>query len=421
VSVTRARSPLGRVEFTSLLAMSMALAALGIDVMLPAFGAIRADLGLPGDSTAVAGLVTAYFVGLAVGQLGYGPIADRFGRRPALYAGYVIYLLGALAATLAPTLPLLLASRFVWGLGAAGPRVVTLAVIRDSYDGDRMARAMSFVMAVFILVPVLAPTLGALIVSLASWRWVFGACALAVAAVALWAMRLPETLREEHRRELRFGQIAEAARFIVSERQTVAYGMGMTALYGVFASYLASSEIIFGETFDQAARFPIIFGALAAVMGGAMLVNARVVGRFGTRPLAHAVLLAYLTAAGGLVVLGAVTGGRPPLPLFLVGLALMLSGHALLIPNFSTIALAPMASVAGTASSVLGAVQIALGAAVGALIDQSFDGTVLPISVAFLVLGGVALALVLWAERGRLFQPLDAPAPPVTAVPAAEP
>jgi MFS transporter, DHA1 family, multidrug resistance protein len=421
VSVTRARSPLGRVEFTSLLAMSMALAALGIDVMLPAFGAIRADLGLPGDSTAVAGLVTAYFVGLAVGQLGYGPIADRFGRRPALYAGYVIYLLGALAATLAPTLPLLLASRFVWGLGAAGPRVVTLAVIRDSYDGDRMARAMSFVMAVFILVPVLAPTLGALIVSLASWRWVFGACALAVAAVALWAMRLPETLREEHRRELRFGQIAEAARFIVSERQTVAYGMGMTALYGVFASYLASSEIIFGETFDQAARFPIIFGALAAVMGGAMLVNARVVGRFGTRPLAHAVLLAYLTAAGGLVVLGAVTGGRPPLPLFLVGLALMLSGHALLIPNFSTIALAPMASVAGTASSVLGAVQIALGAAVGALIDQSFDGTVLPISVAFLVLGGVALALVLWAERGRLFQPLDAPAPPVTAVPATEP
>jgi MFS transporter, DHA1 family, multidrug resistance protein len=417
----RLRAPLGRVEFTSLLAMSMALAALGIDVMLPAFGAIRADLGLPADSTAVAGLVTAYFVGLAVGQLGYGPVADRFGRRPALYAGYVIYLLGALAATLAPTLPLLLASRFVWGLGAAGPRVVTLAVIRDSYDGDRMARAMSFVMAVFILVPVLAPTLGALIVSLASWRWVFGACALAVAAVALWAMRLPETLREEHRRELRFGQIADAARFIVSERQTVAYGMGMTALYGVFASYLASSEIIFGETFDQAARFPIIFGALAAVMGGAMLVNARVVGRFGTRPLAHAVLLAYLTAAGGLVVLGVVTGGRPPLPLFLVGLALMLSGHALLIPNFSTIALAPMASVAGTASSVLGAVQIALGAAVGALIDQSFDGTVLPISVAFLVLGGVALALVLWAERGRLFQPLDAPATPVNAVPAAEP
>jgi MFS transporter, DHA1 family, multidrug resistance protein len=415
------RAPLGRVEFTSLLAMSMALAALGIDVMLPAFGAIRADLGLPADSTAVAGLVTAYFVGLAVGQIGYGPVADRFGRRPALYAGYAIYLVAALASTLAPTLPLLLASRFVWGLGAAGPRVVTLAVIRDSYDGDRMARAMSFVMAVFILVPILAPSLGAVIVSLGSWRWVFGACAVAVAAVALWAVRLPETLRPENRRELTFRGVGQAARFIVSERQTVAYGMGMTALYGVFASYLASSEIIFGETFDQAARFPVIFGGLAAVMGGAMLVNARIVGRFGTRPLAHAVLLAYVGAAGALVALGAVTGGRPPLPLFLVGLALMLSGHALLIPNFNTIALAPMASVAGTASSVLGSVQIAVGAAVGALIDQSFDGTVLPISVAFLALGIVALGLILWAERGRLFRPLDAPLPTATPVPAVEP
>jgi MFS transporter, DHA1 family, multidrug resistance protein len=421
VSIPRVRSPLGRIEFTSLLAMSMALAALGIDVMLPAFGAIRADLGLPADSTAVAGLVTAYFVGLALGQIVYGPVADRFGRRPALYAGYAIYLVAALASTLAPTLPLLLASRFVWGLGAAGPRVVTLAVIRDSYDGDRMARAMSFVMAVFILVPILAPSLGAVIVSLGSWRWVFGACAVAVAAVALWAVRLPETLRPENRRELTFRGVGQAARFIVSERQTVAYGMGMTALYGVFASYLASSEIIFGETFDQAARFPVIFGGLAAVMGGAMLVNARIVGRFGTRPLAHAVLLAYVGAAGALVVLGAVTGGRPPLPLFLVGLALMLSGHALLIPNFNTIALAPMASVAGTASSVLGSVQIAIGAAVGALIDQSFDGTVLPISVAFLALGIVALGLILWAERGRLFQPLDAPLPAATPVPAAEP
>jgi MFS transporter, DHA1 family, multidrug resistance protein len=129
---------LGRVELTSLLAMSMALAALGLDLMLPAFGAIREDLGLASDSTAVAGLVTAYFVGLAVGQLFYGPLADRYGRRPILYAGYLIYGLGALASTVAPTLPLLLAGRVLWGVGAAGPRVVTLAVIRDSFECEAM-------------------------------------------------------------------------------------------------------------------------------------------------------------------------------------------------------------------------------------------------------------------------------------------
>ena len=397
-------------EFTSLLAMSMALAALGIDLMLPAFGAIRRDLQLPPDSTAVAGMVTAYFVGLAVGQLGYGPVADRYGRKPALYIGYGVYAVGALAAALAPTLPLLLASRLVWGLGAAGPRVVTMAVVRDSFDGERMSRAMSFIMAVFILVPVIAPALGAGIVALGSWRWLFAACMLAVAAMALWAVRLPETLREEHRAELRFGRVAAAARFVASNRQTVTYTLAMTALYGAFSSYLASSEIIFGETFGRATAFPLIFGGLALVMGGAMLTNARFVGRIGTRRLAHGVLLAYVGVAAALSVIALLTNGTPPLCVFLMGMAAMLSAHALLIPNFNTMAMAPMAAVAGTASSVIGAVQIAVGALLGAVLDRAFDGTIRPMAFGFLVYGLVALGLVVWGERGRLFGPLADPA-----------
>ena len=403
------RVPLGRVEFTSLLAMSMALAALGIDLMLPAFGAIRRDLQLPANSTAVAGMVTTYFIGLALGQLVYGPIADRYGRRPTLYVGYGIYAVGALAAALSPTLPLLLLSRLVWGLGAAGPRVVTLAVIRDSFEGERMSRAMSFVMAVFILVPVMAPALGAAIVSIGSWRWLFGACMLAVSVMALWAMRLPETLHDEHRRELRFSRIASAAKFVASDRQTVTYTLAMTALYGAFSSYLASSEIIFGEAFGRAAMFPVIFGGLAVVMGGAMLANARIVGRVGTRRLAHVVLVAYVIVAAALVVIALVTGGRPPLPVFLVAMAAMLSSHALLIPNFNTMAMAPMAAVAGTASSVIGSVQIAAGAGLGAILDRAFDGTIRPMAFGFLAYGVVALMLVVIGERGRLFGPLADP------------
>jgi DHA1 family bicyclomycin/chloramphenicol resistance-like MFS transporter len=288
--------------------------------------------------------------------------------------------------------------------------VVTLAVIRDSFDGERMSRAMSFVMAVFILVPVIAPAAGAAIVSIGSWRWLFGVCALAVAVMALWAVRLPETLHEEHRRELRFSRIAKAAKFVASDRQTVTYTLAMTALYGAFSSYLASSEIIFGETFDRAGMFPIIFGGLAVVMGGAMLTNARIVGRVGTRRLAHVVLLAYVVVAGALVAIALVTGGRPPLAVFLVGMAAMLSSHALLIPNFNTMAMAPMAAVAGTASSVIGAVQIAMGAALGAVLDRAFDGTIRPLAFGFLGYGLLALGLVLWGERGRLFGPLHDPA-----------
>lgn len=417
-AITDGRRRVGRPEFTAVLAYSMALTALGIDLMLPAFGAIRSDLGLPPDSTAVAGLVTSYFIGLAVGQLVYGPLADRFGRRPVLFAGYVIYALAALITALAPSLTLLLAARFVWGLGAASPRVVTLAMVRDAFEGEQMARTMSMIMAVFILAPIVAPTVGATIVGFASWRWLFGVCALVATIMTLWATRLPETLDDRNRMPLRFGRIVRATKVVVSNRQAVAYGLAMTALYGVFTSYLGSAELIFGDTFGSGDIFPYLFGGVAAFMGLAMVGNARIVERVGTRRLGHITLICYVALAGGLVALALATDGRPPLAAFVVGVALMLGAHGLLIPNFNTIAMAPMASVAGTASSVIGAVQIAVGALLGAQLDRAFDGTILPISFGFLGYGIVALALVLWAERGRLFQPL---APPVPDEPAPMP
>jgi MFS transporter, DHA1 family, multidrug resistance protein len=411
-AATRSRPALGRVEFTSFLAFSMALAALGVDLMLPAFGDIRTDLGLAPDSTQVAGLITAYFLVLALGQLVYGPVADRYGRKRALGIGYVVYGIGALLSALAPSLAMLLVARFVWGLGAAGPRVVTLAVVRDTFEGERMARAMSFIMAVFILVPVVAPSIGAFGASLIGWRWLFAACVVAVVGLMLWSRRLPETLAAEHQLPLTFGRIARAARTVVSDRQTAPYTLALTALYGVFTSYLASSEIIFTDVFGQGDTFPLIFGGLAGVMGLAMLANARVVSFIGPRRLSHGVLLGYLAAAVLLVGLSSTTGGRPPLPLFLVAIALMLVSHGLLIPNFNTVAMAPMGAIAGTAAAVIGAVQVAVGALLGSLLDRAFDGTIGPLAWGFLGYGLVALALVLYAERGRLFQPLVPTGPP---------
>jgi DHA1 family bicyclomycin/chloramphenicol resistance-like MFS transporter len=399
-------SSLGKVEFTALLAGAMALAALGIDLMLPAFDEIRADIGLAEGSNEVTGLVTAYFVGMAFGQLFYGPLADRFGRRPTLYLGFAIYGVGALSAALAPGLTTLLVARLIWGFGAAGPRVVTLAVIRDSYTGEAMARAMSFIMAVFLLVPVAAPALGSVLVSISSWRWMFGACVLVAVAMTVWGQRLPETLQPEHRRDLNFGRVLAAARQVVTNRQTVAYTLAMTSLYGVFTSYIASSEKIFSEIYDQEAAFPYLFGGGAAVMGVGMVANARVVERFDTRRLSHGVLLAYLAGAVALAAVTFAWDGRPPLALFFIGLCVMLTAHALLIPNFNTVALHPMGAVAGTASSVTGACQIAVGAFLGSFLDRAFDDTVTPLVLGFVGYGTLALGLILWAERGRLFQRL---------------
>jgi DHA1 family bicyclomycin/chloramphenicol resistance-like MFS transporter len=385
----------------------MALSALGIDVMLPAFGDIREGFGLSPDSTAVARIVTAYFLGLAIGQAFYGPFADRFGRKPVLYVGFSIYAAGALSATFAPSLGLLLFFRFVWGLGAAGSRVVVLSMVRDTWSGERMARAMSFIMAIFVLVPVAAPSLGAAIVSVLDWRWVFAFCAVYVTVMAVWARRLPETLHPEFRIDrLRLDWVTRAARLVLTNRVTMGYTLALTALFGVFTSYLASSEIIFSETFGRGDQFPVIFGVLAAFMGVAMLTNGAVVSRFGVRRLVHGVLFAYVGAAGALAFFVVSHEGRPPFLPFTVGLGLMLVMHALLLPNVNTVAMDPMDEVAGTAAAVIGTISTAFGALFGSMLDGAFDGTATPISLGFVVFGVAALLLVTWAERGRLFRPL---------------
>src|SRR5690606_10376979 len=257
-----------------------------------------------------------------------------------------------------------------------------------------------------ILVPILAPSLGAAVAAVGSWRWVFGICAVLVGVMALWATRLRESLAPENRRELSYATISEAARLVLTNRHHVGYTLALTALLGVFISYIASSEIIFGEVFGIVAAFPLVFGAMAGVMGGAMLANAFVVRRFGTRRMAHAVLVFYVVWAAAFATLAILTSGRPPVGFFLAGLGVMLAAHSLLIPNFNTIAMDPMREVAGMASAVIGTVSTAGGAAVGAVIDRSFAGTVLPLALAFLVLGVIALGLVVWAERGRMFRPL---------------
>jgi len=390
---------LGRGELTGILAMSMALTALGIDLMLPAFPAIREDFGLAPGSSDVTRVVTTYMFGLGVGTFAYGPLADRFGRKPVLYVGYGLYAASALAAALAPSLGLVLVARFVWGLGAAGPRVITLAVIRDTFEGERMSRAMSFVMAVFIIVPVFAPTAGQVVAEATSWRWAFGLCVVAAAVLTVWALRLPETLHPEFRLPLSGARIAGAARRVLTTRPTLLYGLAQMVLYGAFVSWIASSEVIVGEVFDQADLFPVVFGGLAAVMGAAMLANARIVERVGTTNLARRVLVAYVVVAAANVAVSVATEGKPPLVVFLAGMAAMVSAHALLIPNFNALAMAPMAAVAGTASSVIGAMQLAGGSIIGAVIDARFDGTVRPLALSFLLVGLVAAGLAAAARK----------------------
>ncbi len=409
---TSQRAPLSRRHFTALLSMIMALGALAIDVMLPAFDDIREHYGLPADSTRVAQVVTTFLLGMALAQFFYGPLADRFGRKPVLYAGFAIYGLGALGSLFAPTLEMLLLSRFIWGVGSAGPRVVAVSIVRDLYSGEQMSKAMSYIMAVFVTVPILAPSVGAGLIAIFPWQSVFAFGVFIVVVMATWARVLPETLDPANRLPIDRGAITAAIREVVTSRLPIGYTMAMTMTFGVFTSYLASSERIFGEIFDRPEQFPFIFGGIAAAMGSAMLVNARLVERIGANRMVHIVLISYVTAASVFWAITAAADDRPSFWTFTIGLAVMLSLHALLIPNFNTIAMLPLGHIAGTASAVIGTLSLAGGALLGSVIDRRFTDTVAPLVMGFAIFGALALGFILWAERGRLFTGPETHVPP---------
>ncbi len=396
-----------------MLAMIMATGALGIDLMLPAFGDIRLHFGLPEGSNAVAGIVTAYFIGLALGQLIFGALSDRFGRKPALTIGLIGYVLAAAAASLSPTFGFLLAARLLWGVAASGPRVVAVAMVRDLYEGDRMAQAMSFIMAIFILVPVVAPSLGTAVLTFASWQWVFGVAAIFAVAVLVWSIRLPETLDPVNRRPLSPTQLLQAARLVVGQRQAMLYTLAVTFLFGSFSSYLASSELIISDILGSPGAFPFVFGGLAAIMGAATALNGTVVRRLGTRRITRATLFAYTSWSLLTLVLTITIWPRPPLWAFVVAIAPLLAAHALTVPNLNTLAMEPMASVAGTASAVIGTTFTALGAILGSLLDRAISDTVIPLAAGFAGYGVLAMALSLVADRSapRLAPPSAATQP----------
>src|SRR5215207_7917155 len=256
-----ARPPLAQREFVGLMASCMGMVALSIDLMLPAFPDMRDEFGLAPDSPATSWIVTAFFLGLATGLLFYGPLSDRFGRKPLLYIGLAIMFVAATASAVAPSLGAVIVCRVLWGMGAAAPRSLALAMVRDTFGGDRMARTMSLIMATFVLVPVLAPSLGSAILAIAPWRVLFWVPALASLGVMLWGRRLPETLPVDRRRSTSPRALLEAGREVVSTPQTVGFGIALTCIFGIMTAYVGGSELIIDEVFHREDQFPLIFGA----------------------------------------------------------------------------------------------------------------------------------------------------------------
>ena len=383
-------------EFVALMALMTSLVALSIDAMLPALSEIGQDLGVERENSTQL-VVSVLFIGMAVGQMFYGPISDSTGRKSAIYVGFGLFIAGSILALVSTSFTALLAGRVLQGLGAAGPRIVSVALIRDQYAGREMARVMSFVMTVFILVPVIAPSLGQVILLIASWRAIFGLfLVLALITLTWFGLRQPETLLPAQRTPFSLGRIMRAIGEVLRNR--IAFGYTLTAgvVFGAFLGYLNSSQQIFQLQYGLGKLFPLYFGILAISLGCASFANGKLVMRFGMRFLAKSALMMVCALSTVFFVMAFMWAGHPPLWLFMFYFIVAFFGVGILFGNLNAMAMEPLGHIAGVGAAVVGSLSTFISLILGAIIGQLYNGTVLPLVGGFAVLSAISLVIITW-------------------------
>lgn len=396
--MTKRARTLGPREFIFFIALISAMSAMAIDIVLPAFADIRAHFGLEDDSTAPALLITVFLLGLGIGNLFAGPLADSIGRKKLLVASMITYGVAAVVAAFAPTLSLLLAARFIWGFAAAGPRILSQAIVRDRWAGDAMARVMTMVQAGFLIGPIIAPVVGRGLTGLGSWRYVMLFGAVLAALTLVWGTRLDETLAPQDRRPFDPTTVISGYRIVMANPVTRGWIITVTLCFGAFFSFLGSTELVFDDIYDRGNWFVPYFSIVSACYALVSIGASRYLRSHTGAQLVWRAGLTMTTASVALLVLALVTDGRPSFWLFAVVFTVANASHQALFPTANSLALEPMGQLAGTAAAVLGVTISIGGALLAALIDRAIDGTVTPIAVGYTVYTSAAL-LMQWQTR----------------------
>lgn len=392
---------LSRPEFIALMAALMALNALAIDVMLPALPYMGEALGVTSENERQF-VISSYMLGMGIAVLAFGPLTDRFGRRAPLLVGMGIYIVAALAAVFAPSFAILLALRFIQGMGAASVRVISTAVVRDRYSGREMAEVMSLTFMVFMAIPIIAPGIGQVILLVGEWHYIFIFMGLLAAAFWIWSfIRLPETLPVSQRRPLSFGAVVDGFRIVFSNRVAISYGLAGTFLFGALFGFISSAQQIYVDIFGLGVYFPVAFAAVAALMAVSSFTNSRIVRRFGMRRMSHGAMLVFTLVSG--IWLAFALSGFLPLWLFFPLLAIIMFCFGWAASNMNSLSMEPLGAVAGTAAAVFGFIQTVGGALIGSYTGQHFDGTTVPAATGYFLMGVLGLICILVAEKGRLF------------------
>ena len=399
VTVGKDRASAG--EFIVLIALIISLVAMSIDAMLPALPLIAADLGVTriNDSQYV---ISVFFAGMALGQIFFGPLSDSIGRRPAIISGFALFACGCLLSIFAVNFEQMLLGRLLQGIGAAGPRIVSIALVRDQFKGREMARIMSFVMTVFILVPVFAPALGQLVLFLADWRFIYVMFLLLIVIVVVWFwVRQPETLSREKRVCFSFARLLLDIAAISRIRASLGYTLTMGFVFGGFIGYLSSSQQIFQVQYQLGDYFPIYFGILACAIGCASLLNAGLVMRFGMRLLSRYALIGMCLLSVPFWILCAMQDGHPPLYALMAYLLPLFFCFGILFGNLNALAMEPLGHIAGLGSALIGSISTLMSVVFGVFIANAYDQTVLPLVAGFALLGLLGLLTMQWTDAGQ--------------------
>ncbi len=399
---------MAKAEFIALIAMMFATIALSIDAMLPALPDIGQTLS-PDNINRAQLVLTSFVLGMGLGTFFTGPLSDAFGRKPVVAAGCALYVLAALTAWLSPSLEVLLISRVLMGIGAAGPRIVGVAVVRDLYSGREMARLMSIAMMIFMIVPAIAPLMGAGIIALSGWRTIFLLFALFAAVIVLWtSVRLPETLAREDRRAFRAPLLMAAVKEMLTHPTVRLSIMVQTLSLGMLFTMLTMVQPVYDIIFDRADSFPLWFGLVAVISGTASLLNAAIVVRIGMRRIVTVSLAAQILITGTMLL---ISGWSLPDPwmfgLFVAWQASVFFMVGTTVGNLNAMAMEPMGHIAGMAASVIGAISTVLAAAVAAPVGLLFDGSLVPLAAGLLIMACIAFLLMLQMAKAEARLPAE--------------
>ena len=386
-------------EFIALMATMIALVAVSIDAMLPALYAIGRDLGVQRANN-VQLIISLFILGIAVGQMVYGPLSDSIGRKPAVYSGFGLFVIGCLLSISATSFGMMLAGRIIQGLGLAGPRIVTMAIVRDRYEGRLMARVMSFIMAVFIVVPAVAPALGQGVMLLAGWRAIFGAIlSLSLIALLWFGVRQPETLNPAHRMRFTMRQTALVFRQICAIKAALGFTIAAGFIFGAFQGYLNCAQQIFQILYQRGEWSPAYYSALALSIGGASLLNSKLVMRYGMRSLTRSFSLTLTGISALFFVIAYLLEGHPPLWALMAYLVISFFCLGLLFGNLNALAMRPLGHIAGSGAAMVGSFSILLAVPLGILIGQAYNSTILPLVGGFALLGAASAVFIVKSGR----------------------